>query len=201
MGNDSKGWRAITSWGAVYEGAKGNPATNTRVNIRRMRTYFLQKSTGKWLLLQNTDSPIGAAYHEDFSGDANKPADVRREPDGTISATAGGGSNFHFYPTRRATINPKDIAGIVVVLEARLIVADSKKPDDRRSALYLCTTGADYYPSMDGGWPGTADFNPGVAIGKMKYVRNAWRSFAMTTLTQSELRSNPPPVNLDGILP
>ena len=63
MGNNSKGWQAITSWGAVYEDSKGNPATNTRVNIRDMQTYVLLQSTGKWLLVQNTSSPMGAAYH------------------------------------------------------------------------------------------------------------------------------------------
>jgi hypothetical protein len=35
----------------------------------------------------------------------------------------------------------------------------------------------------------------------MKYVRDNWRSFAMTTLTLSQLQSNPPPINLSGILP
>ena len=201
MGNDAKGWKAITAWGAIYEDAKGNPATNTRVNIRDMQTYFLQKSTGKWLLLQHTTSPMGAAYHEDFSGDINKPADIRHEPDGTISVTAGGGFNFHFYPVTRATIDPSDIGGIVVVVVARLIVADPAKPDDRSSARYLCMGGADYYPAMEGGWPGDASYNPGVALGKFKYVRSEWRSFAMTTLSLSQITSNPPPINLDGILP
>jgi hypothetical protein len=201
MGNHSNGWQAITSWGAVYVDSKGNPATNTRVNIRNMQTYFLQQSSGKWLSLQNTSTPTGAAYREDFSGDINRPADLRLESDGSISATAGEGYNFHFYPAGRASIDPNDIGGIVVVLEARLIVADPAKPDDRTSARYLCGGGADYYPALAGGWPGNASFNPGVAIGKMKYVQNDWRSFAMTTLTQAQLRSNPPPVKLDGILP
>lgn len=201
MGNNSKGWQAITSWGVLYEAAEGNPATNTRVNIRNMQTYFLQKSSGKWLLLQNTSQPQGAAYLENFAGDVNKPANVRTEADGTISAIAGGGFNFHFYPANRASINPNDIGGIVVVLQARLILADASKADDRGVARYLLGAGADYYPALTGGWPGNADFNPGVAGGKMKYVRSAWRSFAMTTMTQAELSSNPPPVNLSGIAP
>jgi hypothetical protein len=201
MGNDAKGWKAITAWGVVYEDAKGNQATNTRVNIRGMKTYLLQKTTGKWLLVQNTNAPVGAAYREDFSGDINKPADVRHEPDGSISAVAGEGYNFHFFPAARATIDPNNLGGVVVVLEARLIVGDLSKPDDRSSARYLCGSGADYYPSLDGGWPGDASFNPGVAIGKMKYVRTTWRSFTMTTLTLNELRSNPPPLNFHGIQP
>jgi hypothetical protein len=201
MGNNPNGWKAITSWGSVYEAAEGNPATNTRVNIRNMRTYLLQKSSGKWLLLQNTSQPDGAAYLEDFSGDTNKPADVRKEADGTISVTAGHGFNFHFYPENRASINPNDVGGIVVVVEARLIVANSSKPDDRNIARYLVGSGADYYPGLTGSWPGNADYNPGVALGKMKYVRSYWRSFAMTTMTQSQLQNNPPPISFSGIAP
>jgi hypothetical protein len=201
MGNNSQGWRAITAWGAVNEAAEGNPATNTRVNIRNMRTFFLRKSTGTWLLLQNTSHPDGEAYVEDYAGDVHKPADVRTEPDGTISATAGGGYNFHFYPSARATIDPSDIGGIVTIVEARLIVGNPNKADDRSSARYLLSSGADYYPALTGGWPGSADFNPGVAGGKMKYVKTQWRSFAMTTMSQSELERNPPPEDLTGILP
>lgn len=201
MGNNSEGWRAITSWGVVYVPSTGNPATNTRVNIRDMQTYFRQKSTGKWLLLQSTSTPDGAAYLEDFSGDYSKPANIRREPDGTISATAGGGFNFHFYPQNRASINPYDIGGIVVVLQARLIVDNPNRPDDRSRARYLCGAGADYYPSTTGGWPGNTSFDPGVGNGKLKFVKESWRSFAMTTLTLTQLQRNPPPVNLTGILP
>ena len=201
MGNNPNGWQAITSWGSVYEAAEGNPATNTRVNIRNMRTYLLQKSTGKWLLLQNTSQPDGAAYLEDFSGDTNQPGDVRNEADGTISVTAGGGYNFHFYPVDRASINPNDVGGVVVVVEARLIVANLTRPDDRSIARYLVGSGADYYPALTGSWPGGADYNPGVALGKMKYVKSDWRSFAMTTLTESQLANNPPPINFSGIAP
>jgi hypothetical protein len=59
--------------------------------------------------LQNTGTPEGAAYREDFPGDFKKSADVRTEADVTISATAGNGYNFHFYPLDRASINPDDI--------------------------------------------------------------------------------------------
>ena len=201
MGNNASGWQAITSWGALYEAAEGNPATNTRVNIRNMQTYLLQKSTGRWVLLQNTSKPNGEAYLEDFAGDVNKPADVRTESDGTISATAGGGYNFHFYPPNRASINPSDIGGIVTILQARLITADPNRPDDRSTARYLLNSGADYYPGLTGGWPGNASYNPGVALGKMKYVKTDWRSFAMTTISQSQLEVNPPPVDLSGVLP
>lgn len=197
MGNNSNGEQAITSWGVVYVASQGNPAVNTRVNIRNVQLYFLQKTTAKWLLLQNTSTPEGQAYPEDFQGDP-VPGDVRSEPDGTISVTAGNGYNFHFYPSNRGAINPNDIGGVVAILEARLIVGNPALADDRGIAQYLCGAGADYYPSVSS--PGIQN-NPSVGNGKLKYVQSAWRSFAMTTLTQSELESNPPPVDLSGVLP
>jgi hypothetical protein len=200
-GNNSEGQQAMTAWGVVYEGAEGNPASNTRVNIRNVQAWFLSKSKGTWTMIQNTSNPDGEAYVEDFSGDSSRSADVRREPDGTISVTAGGGYNFHFYPSPRASINPNDIGGIVTIFEARLIVGDSSRPDDRSTARYLAGAGGDYYPSLTGSWPGNTSYNPGIAIGKEKYVKTYWRSFAMSTVPASQLAQNPPPIDLTGIEP
>lgn len=201
MGDNAQGWKAIESWGVIYVPTSGNSATNTRVNIRDMQTYFLSKSTGKWLLLQNTSDPDGASYFEDFSGDSNFPADVRTESDGSISAKTTAGYVFHFYPSDRATINPNDIGGIVTTVEARLIVDNPAKPDDRSIAKFLLGSGADYYPALTGSWPGNATFDPGVGNGKLKFVDSTWRSFSMTTCTLAQLQSNPPPVDFSGILP
>jgi len=200
-GNNSEGQQAMTAWGVVYEASQGNPASNTRVNIRNVQTWFLSKSKGTWTMLQNTSNPDGEAYVEDFSNDSNKSADVRREPDGTISVTAGGGYNFHFYPSPRASINQNDIGGIVTIFEARLIVGDPSRADDRSTANYLAGAGGDYYPSLTGSWPGNTSYNPGIAIGKEKYVKTYWRSFAMSTVPASQLTQNPPPIDLTGIEP
>ena len=201
MGNNAAGWKAITAWGVVYEASQGNPAVNTRVNIRGLQTYLLDKHSSKWVLLQNTNAPDGAAYLADFATTVNIPGDMRTEPDGTISVTAGGGFNYHFYPHSRASINPADIGGIVTIFEARLIVANAALPDDRNIAEYLAGAGGDYYPALTGTWPGTLPYNPGIGAGKEKYVKTYWRFFSMTTLSAAQLQSNPPPVVLTGILP
>lgn len=201
MGNNPNGWQAITAWGVVTVPTQGNPATNTRVNIRDVQLYLLQRSTGSWLLLQNTSQPQGADYLDDFAGDVSMPGDVRTESDGTISVTAGGGYLFHFWPQDRASINPNDVGGILAVLQARLIVDNPNLPDDRDIAQYLAASGADYYPALTGGWPGNLSYNPGVGTGKLKFVQEDWRFYAMTTLTADQLASNPPPVNLTGVNP
>jgi hypothetical protein len=205
MGNNANGWQALTAWGVVYEAAQGNPAVNTRVNIRDVQTFFLQKSTGNWLLLQNTSQPAGAAYLEDFANDTSISGNVRTEPDGTISVAAGCpqncGYNYHFYPADRASINPNDIGGILTIFQARLIVDNPALPDDRSIAQYLAGSGADYYPALTGGWPGTLTYNPGAGIGKEKYVQTEWRFYSMTTLSAAQLTANPPPVVLTNIAP
>jgi hypothetical protein len=87
---------------------------------------------------------------------------------------------------------------VVAIFAARLIAGNAALPDDRGKARYLAGAGADYYPAVSG--PGILN-NPSVGNGKLKYVRIDWRSFAMTTLPQNQLASNPPPVDLSGILP
>jgi hypothetical protein len=199
------GWTASTAWGVVYAATQGNLSTNTRVNLRNMQLYFLSKSKGTWSLLQSTSKPDGEAYPEDYSGNS-KAADVRTESDGTISVTAGMGAwagyNFHFYPDERGVINPNDVGGVVAIFQARLIVGNPNLPDDRSTANYVAESGADYWPSLNGALPASYDgVTPPVGNGKFKYVRSNWRSFAMTTMTQSQLANNPPPINLSGVLP
>jgi hypothetical protein len=199
-------WTASTAWGVVYQAAQGNMSTNTRVNIRNVQLYFLSKKTGTWSTLQNTSQPDCAAYKEDFSGDVDVAADLRIEADGTISVTSGmgvwAGDNIHFYPDLRGAIVPTDVAGVVSIFEARLIVGDTSLPDDRATANYVAEAGADYWPSLTGALPGSYNnVTPPVAGGKYKYVQNDWRSFSMTTMTQAALALNPPPVNLTADLP
>lgn len=201
MGNNPGRWKAMTAWGVVYAASQGNPAVNTRVNIRNVQAYVLRKSTGKWLSLQSTSTPDGGAYPADFSINAALPGDRRTEPDGTISVTAGKGYNYHFYPSGRGAIDPGDIGGIVTLFQARLIVGNIALPDDRSIAAYLAGSGGDYYPALTGPLPGSLSYNPGIALGKEKYVKNFWRVFSMTTMTAAQLQKNPPPVDLTGVEP
>ena len=191
------GYAAMTAWGMVTVPTTGNPSTNTLVNIRNMQTWVLSKSSGVWSQVQLTSQPNGGMYIDDFSFDDNFPADTIIEQDGTLAvANVGGGYTYHFYPLERASMNPNDIGGVVVLFEARLIVADSSKPDDRGIAQYIANAGGDFWQSLTSG--GTT--GP-IADGKLKFVKPDWRSFAITTMTLSQLTANPPPIDLSGMLP
>lgn len=194
MGNDPKNFKAMMTWGQLYEAEQGNPATNTRVQLKNIKAYVLSKQDSAWRLVQSSLGVEGAAYREDFAFDANKQADVRPESDGSISAKAGGGYNFHFWATGgRSTIDPADVGGIFTTVEARLIVDDAKSPDDRAQARYLLNTGGDYWLDLTTGWDNFKT-NGGIGTGRFKYVTTEWQSFNMTTLSAEQINQNPPPL-------
>ncbi|MBD2248419.1 hypothetical protein [Nostoc sp. FACHB-888] len=189
-----KKFKAMTAWGQLYEAVQGNPATNTRVQIKNIKAYYLSKSDGKWYLLQSSTKVEGKAYKEDFSGDMNKTADIRYESDGSVTAKAGNSYNFHFWPANgRATINSDDVRGMFTTVQARLIIDNPKKDDDRSQARYLLSMGGDYWLDLDAKWDNWTT-NEDFGIGKFKYVTTEWQAFNMITLPQGQIRENPPPI-------
>jgi hypothetical protein len=193
MGNNPPGdWTAMQAWGQIYEDAAGNPASNTRVEIRNLEAYVLSKD-GNWSKVQGTSNFDGAAFRNDFAGNGNQPAQVKQEENGNISVKTGDGYNYHFWPPTRGSIDPNDIAGIVTTAEARLVVDDPQKPDDRSEARYLMSVGADYWQSKNVGWD-NFNTNGDAAMGKLKYVEEDWQKFTMNTVSPDVLANNPPPI-------
>ena len=182
MGDDPGGFRALTAWGQLYEDARGNPATNTRVQIRDLRTYVLSRETGTWRRVQAAATVEGAAFLETYKNDFNQPANMRDEPSGGISTTAGNGYNFHFWvPGERVSIDPGDVAGVVTTVQARLVVDDPTKLDDRHDARFLLSVGADYWLDKGAAWDNW-ETNGDVGIGRFKRVEKGWRLFTMSVL-------------------
>jgi hypothetical protein len=203
MGNNPEGFKAMTAWGQLYESARGNPATNTRVQIKNLKAYMLSKQDNKWHLLQSSKKVEGAAYREDFAGDVHKPADIRYEQDSSVSVKAGQGYNFHFWcpsfagsPYGRVSINPEDVAGIFTTVQARLITDNLQQPDDRFKARYLLSVGGDYWLNLTAQWDKWTT-NSDIGIGKFKHVTTKWQAFNMITLPPTEIRKNPPPILMD----
>jgi hypothetical protein len=197
MGNNSEGFKAMTAWGQLYESIRGNPATNSRVQIKNIKAYMLSKRDGKWHLLQSSKKIEGAAYREDFVGDVNKPADIRYEPDGSVSVKTDQGYNFHFWcPNGRVSINPKDVGGIFTTVQGRLVTDNPQLPDDRPKASYLLSMGGDYWLNLNAKWDNWTT-NGDIGIGKFKYVTNEWQTFNMITLSPTKIRQNPPPIMMD----
>jgi hypothetical protein len=195
MGNDPEGSLAINHWLNVYVDLSNVHPANTRVNLRNAQVWWKRLSTGVWTMGVNEDHPEVESYAEDYSS-GPYPVDQRNEPDGTVSVKPVALRNAHgFCPWPRVSIDPLDVGGIVSVVEARLILDNAGGTDDRASAKWMVEAGADYYPDVTG--PGITN-NPGIGGGKFKYVHNAWKSYCFSTLTEAELRANPPAIDFSG---
>ena len=194
MGNHPGEFTAMIPWGQVYVPVEGNPATNARVQLRNLETYYLSKTDNKWHLWNGSFAVEGAAYVEDFAGDVSKPADVRTEPDGSVSIRTEEGFNYHFWTTQgRSKINPGHVKGVFSTCQARLIRHDENLPDDRDSARYILSIGADYWLNLEAEWDQWKT-NGDIGIGRFKLVTKSWQAFNMHSLSEDELRKNPPPM-------
>ena len=186
-------WTAAIAWGQLYEWIEGNPATNTRVQIRDMEMLYLSKSDGQWHQLQKSLRVEGSAYREDFVDNINKPADSRTEPDGSMSVTAGDGYNFHYWPSAgRVEFPENDVEGCFVTVQCRLILDDPDGVDDRAEAKYLMSVGGDWWESLTAVWDQWTT-NADMGIGRFRFVTPEWKGYNMISLPVDKVRENPPP--------
>ncbi|MCC6444150.1 MAG: ADP-ribosylglycohydrolase family protein [Armatimonadetes bacterium] len=190
-----EGWKAATMWGQVYEAEGGSPVSNVRIQIREPVLHCLSKKDGLWRELQRGPSVEGAAYRQDFAHDESVPADVRSEPDGSLSVKLAPGRNYHFWPSAgRVAIDPGDIAGMASAFKARLVADDPARPDDRGRARIVASSGGDYWRSSDAVWKADWSSNGDWAIGRFRFVTSEWQIFTACAADPETLRRNPPPL-------
>lgn len=186
---------AAIAWGTLYIDSGGNPSLNSRVQLRKIRMYILSKSTRRWNLAQWSPGTSGENFLEDLAGNVNVPADERLLSDGSIAVKLADGYCYHFWTsTGMSKINPRDIGGVFTTVQARVVVDNPERPDDTASARYLLNMGGDYWRYVGAPYAGLDVNNVGIAIGRFKFVGSTWKAFNMSTLTEAQLRSNPPPL-------
>jgi len=195
--NQGEWFRAMTSWGQVYIPIEGCQATNTRCQIRNVISKFLMND-GNWYTVQSGD-PQGAAFVEDFANNVSIDAGIRDEAEngGGVSVIVGVGSwtgyNFHFWAdVPRATVNIDSIAGVFTTCEARLIMDDTNKPDDRAICKNVLQMGGDWWLNQTIGWLPDWTANSGIGNGRSKWVTTEWQSFNFCTQPAPEILANPP---------
>ena len=190
--NPPEGWTAMTTWGQVYAPTTGNPAVNTRFQIKNMQTWYLSKATGEWINWQKSSNVAGANYAEDFQNDRNIPADLREENEG-YSASLQPGFNFHFWPAEgRVTMDPEDIAAVWTAIDGRLILDDPDGVNDMAEARMMMSVGADYWTTLTAEWDQWKT-NGDIGIGRFRFLTKDWQTFNMHTMTEEQLTQNPPP--------
>lgn len=197
----SEDYPLITAWGQVYDDYLGNPAENTRVQLRRMHTYILTADTNEWVLCNTSDSLTGEWYSTTFQ-DGTQAYTPRDESDngGGISCQLSEGYNFHFWNDGARgdmrTVGISNIKAIFVTCQARLIVDSQYEMDDRDKSRYLLGIGADYWCTEEDMVSGAVN-NPCSMMGRFEYVTNDWKAFNAwwcADKTGDVISSYPPPM-------
>lgn len=192
------GWSCAVMWGQIYPAEGGDPSVNARVQIRDLRLWYLSRRDDRWHELQASAGLEGAAYRQDFAGDENVPADMRKEMDGSVSVKMAPGRNFHFWPTGgRADLKPGDVAAMASSFRARLVLDDASKPDDLDSARLVGSCGGDFWRAPGVQWAADWSNNGDWAIGRFKLITREWKVFTATNAEPELLRKNPPPLRLE----
>lgn len=194
-GKDGQKFHAAVPLGSITE-TEGNQSTNTRVQLRNIRGYYLSKSQNKWILITQSESVGGSNFRADFKGNASFKADVRQEASGGLSVSLRHGEDtkhvFHFWGTSRGDIDPDDVAAAFASVEARLIVGDRTQPDDRDQAKYLVSAGMDYWKSKTAKWDHFKT-NGDAFIGRKRLIGKDWTTLTANSLTPKQIQDNPPP--------
>ncbi|MFK7965394.1 MAG: hypothetical protein AB8C46_15645 [Burkholderiaceae bacterium] len=207
-------WTGFVQWFIAFEGV-GNAADNVRIETRNPQSWYLSKRTGQWRQIGHAD---GTAWF--FADKANL---FYVEGEVSVSAGAGGSTlidvdrgspNVYHGIWPQGVIDIGDAVGdmraLFTTVQARLVVADPSRADDRDQAFWMLQSGADYYPYV--GVTETDARPPGAGLSRSKRISSQWQSFNFATIDNArldyrgpqvkigldELRQNPPPLNGSG---
>jgi hypothetical protein len=202
-------WTTYIQWFIIYEGV-GNAAQNVRVETRRPKSYYLSKSTGRWTLLGEHPGTSWFLAGKDIIYRPG-PVDLRTSADGSVAVKVPAGSPYTYHgvwPLGKIDISSKisDFAALFTTVEARLVVDDPSRPDDRDRAILLIHSGADYYPDMTATLENS--YPPSAGLSRSKKITSGWQAFNFATIsaarqdyqgssasiTTESFRANPPPL-------
>ncbi len=180
----------------------GNQAPNTRVQQRDLQMWWLL-SDGRWVLGSHSNAMEPVMYPLHWAeGTERRGTDVWRNEarnGGGVSMRSIGREAYakHLWHTWGAPHKiPDGAVGAVTVFFMRKILDDPSGPDDRARARLLAGGAGDWYRD-------TATLTAPKVQGKnvlymgfsrLKYVTNDWQLFGWSSLTEAQLRANPPPV-------
>ncbi|SMG44105.1 hypothetical protein [Paraburkholderia susongensis] len=175
------GFHAITGWGQIFRASGAAPVT-LNVSLRNFRTYLLQTS-GDLQLLQSTNTLDGAQFNPDYQGNVNTPAEIGVDSNGYTSVVTNPNLAFQFWPSAgKVNFNSRNLAGIVVVVEARINPANGQAAADVDNK-YILSVGADYWAAVNSVWDNYRS-SAGVATGRFQFLTTEWKCFTMTTVPE-----------------
>ncbi len=203
-----KYWQAVNPWMYITPG-KANAADNTRVELSQIKLNVLHRSTNQWETIELRKIE-GMLYPWSLRGKDVKEPDLRDGENGSVQIKQDPDMLFHGWGGEMS-YDTEDILAIHAQVQARLVVDDTAKADDRDKAQLLMQVGIDYYPVIgmrvddpllemkDGG-----GYFPGAGLSRAKLITNDWQTFNFInvdvakqepggSITVAQLRDNPPP--------
>jgi hypothetical protein len=198
--------RAALPWVVIFDGVN-NAASNSAVEMRNMLAYVKSRATGKWALLGGPANVGGTYYGKPNTGlpATDEVVLARTASSSTIKVPDNSGYFWHgWWGSGRLSINPDDIAAMFVTVQARLVVADPNRADDRARAQIGLQVGADYYLTTSSIYP--ESYAPAIGINRTKTINSNWQAYNFTTfsdvgvqdkgggISEADFRSNPPPL-------
>lgn len=176
-------------------------ANNTHVMVWGFQTWIKSLSSGQWVQRTNSDAFGGGWYGTvlagtDFYGDIeNSPQFYRIE-----TSTGYGSFKLPTFPSNpslpywtchgwaeRLSIDPWDVADVLMLCKTSLVVDDSWLADDRDYSRFLFSLGGDYYPDT-----GVTQIYPAIGGARHKYVRAKWPNWqyhVLHTMTEPEMNA------------
>lgn len=179
---------SVTAWGVLDNAASGNPQPGAKVHIASIETWIRSRSQGRWVQLQAVNGVVGGEFYDNNWSGATRSSGQTASPDGGTSIGGiPGGYNFHFFPTSRASFPPGDVAGVVVLIRARLQPGtyDASRP---LPAFALCAA-VDWWLTSTAPWRSDYSNNRDGGIGRFKRVD---RDMRLYTMSAGDLSTLPP---------
>ena len=201
IGSGESDFYVLVPGGLVYEEIGRSSSTNTRVQIRNLRGYVLDKSDNTWKPLPGVPIEYGNSAG-DLSGSPTTATDLRQEPDGISARLLSGSTDAFQFNAERIDIHAiyqKDLlelaTHVFTTYEARLILDDEQGADDRHLARYVADADCTVWKRIDSVWEPDFSENHDLGFGRFKYVTNDWQCFNFVTdISLSDLQQNPPPL-------
>jgi hypothetical protein len=180
----------------------GNQGYNTRVQQRDVQMWWLL-SDGRWVLGSHNNAlePVMYPLHWAEGTEAYATEVLRNEAGngGGVSMRSIGRENYarHLWHAWAAPHRiPDNALGAVTVFFARKILDNPAGPDDRSQVRLLAAGAGDWYQDQATLTAPKVQGQNVIYMGfsRLKYITNDWQIFGWTSLSEAQLRANPPPV-------
>ena len=177
----------VNFWGEIYADTSNVHPTNTRVALKNCQ--FWGMFGGVWAQIQN-DAVSGGAWSEDYTSYI-QGIDIRTDSDGSQSVKPRANENAHFWPNSGFyNVNGQVFQAAFAMCQTRLVLENSAGVDDRDSARYILSMGADWR-QPDGSCPFVFGSYICDGMGHGKYIRvtKEWRTAVFSSMSSAETTS------------